>query len=141
VIFNYNISLINQLKNKKMNGQNKSNLRYSDKELADFKIIVTDRLKKTISQRDKTEREIYEMSTNESNRFDSINESSLSSERDYLIKVVERQEKFVRDLHNALLRIENKTYGVCIVTRELIDKKRLKAVPHTTKSMKAKLKQ
>ncbi len=124
-----------------MNGQNKSNLRYSDKELADFKIIVTDRLKKTISQRDKTEREIYEMSTNESNRFDSINESSLSSERDYLIKVVERQEKFVRDLHNALLRIENKTYGVCIVTRELIDKKRLKAVPHTTKSMKAKLKQ
>ena len=105
-----------------MNGQNKSNLRYSDKELADFKIIVTDRLKKTISQRDKTEREIYEMSTNESNRFDSINESSLSSERDYLIKVVERQEKFVRDLHNALLRIENKTYGVCIVTRELIDK-------------------
>ncbi len=124
-----------------MNAQNKSRNRYSDKELAKFKIIVEEKLAKTIIERDKIEKEIYEMNTNESNRFDSIDESNLSSERDYLIKMAERQERFVLDLKNALLRIQNKTYGVCVVTGELIDKKRLSAVPHTTKSMKAKLKQ
>lgn len=124
-----------------MNAQNRSSTRYSDKELAEFKIIVEEKLAKTVSERDTIEREIYEMNTNESNRFDSIDESNLSSERDKLIEMVGRQERFARDLQNALLRIQNKTYGVCIVTGELIDKKRLKAVPHTTKSMKAKLKQ
>ena len=49
-----------------------------------------------------------------------------------------RLEKFIRDLKNALIRIENKTYGVCRVTGKLIDKERLKAVPHATLSIEAK---
>ena len=52
-----------------------------------------------------------------------------------------RQEKFIRDLKNALIRIENKTYGVCRVTGKLIDAERLKLVPHATLSMEAKLNQ
>jgi len=49
-----------------------------------------------------------------------------------------RQEKFIRDLKNALLRIENKTYGICRVTGKLINKERLKLVPHATLSIEAK---
>lgn len=124
-----------------MKTQDKSNVRYSDSELAEFKVIIEEKLKQARTQRDTTEQEIYEMNTNESNRFDSIDESNLSSERDHLIKISERQEKFVRDLQSALLRIQNKTYGICVVTGDLIDKKRLLAVPHTTKSMAAKMKQ
>ena len=52
-----------------------------------------------------------------------------------------RQEKFLRDLKNALVRIENKTYGICRVTGKLIEKERLKLVPHATMSMEAKLQQ
>jgi len=49
-----------------------------------------------------------------------------------------RQEKFIRDLRNALIRIENKTYGICRVTKKLINKERLKLVPHATLSIEAK---
>jgi RNA polymerase-binding transcription factor DksA len=52
-----------------------------------------------------------------------------------------RQDKFIRDLKNALIRIENKTYGICRVTGKLIDAERLKLVPHATLSMEAKLNQ
>ena len=52
-----------------------------------------------------------------------------------------RQEKFLRDLKNALMRIENKTYGICRVTGKLIGKERLKLVPHATLSIEAKMRQ
>ena len=56
-------------------------------------------------------------------------------------QLASRQEKFIRDLKNALVRIENKTYGICRDTGKLIDIERLKLVPHATLSMEAKLKQ
>jgi RNA polymerase-binding transcription factor DksA len=57
------------------------------------------------------------------------------------VQLAIRQEKFIRDLKNALMRIDNKTYGVCRVTRKLIQKERLKLVPHATLSIEAKRKQ
>ena len=56
-------------------------------------------------------------------------------------QLASRQEKFLRDLNNALRRIENKTYGICRVTGKLIEADRLKLVPHATLSMEAKMKQ
>ncbi|MFK7948542.1 MAG: TraR/DksA family transcriptional regulator [Saprospiraceae bacterium] len=116
-------------------------VRYSDKDLAEFKVSIEEKLTKVKSEFKTITQELSNIESNDSNRFNNINESSLSYERDYLSKMAERQNRFIRDLENALLRIQNKTYGICIVTGELIDKRRLKAVPHTTKSIKAKMKQ
>jgi RNA polymerase-binding transcription factor DksA len=62
-------------------------------------------------------------------------------EKEYLSQLAARQRKFIENLENALVRIENKTYGICRVTGKLISKERLRAVPHTTLSMEAKLQQ
>lgn len=114
--------------------------RYSDNDLKEFRLIIEAKLTKARKERQSQTEELLEIETNEDNRFDNINESSLSSERDYLSQMLERQQRFVRNLENALLRIRNKTYGICVVTSQLIDRRRLKAVPHTTKSIQAKMK-
>lgn len=116
-------------------------VRYSDQDLAEFKSIIEEKLAKAKREFETINDELLEMESNNSNHFNDINESSLSYERDHLSRMADRQNRFIRDLENALLRIQNKTYGICIVTGELIDKRRLKAVPHTTKSIKAKMKQ
>jgi DnaK suppressor protein len=122
-----------------MNSQNVT-YRYSDKELEGFKLVIEMKLSKARKELKTQQLELLEIEENGGNRFNNINESSLSYEREHLSKMLERQQRFVRDLENALLRTKNKTYGVCIVTGELIDKRRLKAVPHTTKSIQAKMK-
>ena len=62
-------------------------------------------------------------------------------EREYLNQMAERQSTYIDHLEKALLRIENKTYGICRVTGKLIDKERLRAVPHATLSIEAKMQQ
>jgi RNA polymerase-binding transcription factor DksA len=114
--------------------------RYSDQDLEEFRLIIEEKLGKARHELQGQTSELLEMEGNGENRFDNINESSLSYERDYLSQMMERQQRFVRDLENALLRVQNKTYGICMVTGTLIDKRRLKAVPHTTKSIQAKMK-
>lgn len=116
-------------------------VRYSDQDLAVFKSIIEEKLTKAKREVKIINDELLEMEANNSNHFNDINESSLSYERDYLSKMTDRQNRFIRDLESALLRIKNKTYGICTVTGQLISKQRLKAVPHTTKSIKAKMKQ
>lgn len=125
---------------KKMNTQDVT-VRYSDQDLAVFKSIIEEKLTKAKREVKIINDELLEMEANNSNHFNDINESSLSYERDYLSKMTDRQNRFIRDLESALLRIKNKTYGICTVTGQLISKQRLKAVPHTTKSIKAKMKQ
>ena len=73
--------------------------------------------------------------------FKSFDEGSDVMSKEANVQLAIRQEKFIRDLNNALLRIENKTYGVCRVTGKLIQKERLKLVPHATLSIEAKRKQ
>ena len=70
--------------------------------------------------------------------FKQFEEGSSTLSKEENIKLAERQAKFIRNLNNALIRIENKTYGICRVTGKLIAKERLKLVPHATLSMEAK---
>ena len=73
--------------------------------------------------------------------FKAFEEGSETMSKEANVQLAIRQEKFIRDLKNALLRIENKTYGVCRVTGNLIQKERLKLVPHATLSIEAKKQQ
>ncbi|MEI6865223.1 TraR/DksA C4-type zinc finger protein [Flavicella sp.] len=73
--------------------------------------------------------------------FKAFEEGAETVAKEANVQLAIRQEKFIRDLNNALLRIENKTYGVCRVTGKLIQKERLRLVPHATLSMEAKMKQ
>ena len=73
------------------------------------------------------------------NRYMTMEDGSLSMEREQLSQMASRQITFIDHLEKALMRIENKTYGVCRVTGKLIDKARLKAVPHATLSIEAKM--
>ena len=70
--------------------------------------------------------------------FKAFEEGSETMSKESNVQLAIRQEKFIRDLQNALLRIENKTYGICRVTGKLIQKERLKLVPHATLSIEAK---
>jgi RNA polymerase-binding protein DksA len=123
-----------------MNSQDVT-VRYSDQDLAAFKLIIEEKLARAKKEVKIINDELLEMEANNSNHFNDINESSLSYERDNLSRMTDRQNRFIRDLESALLRIKNKTYGICSVTGRLISKQRLKAVPHTTKSIEAKMKQ
>lgn len=74
----------------------------------------------------------------DSRRADWVDDSSLNMDKERLSNMLNRQQQFLVNLEAALLRVENKTYGVCVVTGKLIDKRRLKVVPHATKSVEAK---
>jgi RNA polymerase-binding transcription factor DksA len=118
------------------------NNRYSDKDLAEFKEIILNKIK--YAEEDLTL--INSAFKNDSNNgtedtsptFKAFEEGSETMSKEANVQLAIRQEKFIRDLKNALLRIENKTYGVCRVTGKLIMKERLKLVPHATLSIEAK---
>ena len=76
-----------------------------------------------------------------SHSFKAFEDGAETMAKEANVQLAIRQEKFIRDLKNALLRIENKTYGICRVTGKLIQKQRLKLVPHATLSIEAKMKQ
>lgn len=116
--------------------------RYSDKELEEFKKIITEKLAKAKEQLVLIE-STYKNNTNNgtddtSPTFKAFDEGSEVMSKEANSQLAIRQEKFIRDLKNALIRIENKTYGVCRVTGKLINPERLKLVPHATLSIEAK---
>lgn len=114
--------------------------RYSDAELNEFKALVEQKIEKTEEQVRLLQSQIIETTQNLGEEFggDWVDDSNTNSEVEMLNNMAIRQRKYLQDLKNALIRIKNKTYGVCMITGELIDKKRLKAVPTTTKSVAAK---
>lgn len=116
--------------------------RYSDEHLAEFKVIILEKI--TQAKRDL---EMLESSyKNDGNNgtddtsptFKAFEEGSVTMSKEANSQLAIRQEKFIRDLKNALNRIENKTYGICRVTGKLINPERLKLVPHATLSIEAK---
>ena len=119
--------------------------RYSDEELDVFKEIIEIKIVKA----EKDFELLKEQFANDKNNgtddtaptFKSFDEGSLTMSKEANAQLAARQEKFLRDLNNALLRIKNKTYGICRVTGKLIEAERLKLVPHATLSMEAKMKQ
>ncbi len=117
-------------------------VRYSDKELDEFRVIIQEKLDQAIKDFDL----LKEAYTNDSNNgtddtsptFKAFEEGSETMSKEQNAQLAARQDKFIRDLRNALIRIENKTYGICRVTGKLINKERLKLVPHATLSIEAK---
>jgi len=120
-------------------------LQYSDKDLAGFKEIIDAKIKqakKDLAFLESSYKNDSDNSTNDTApTFKSFEEGSKTMSKEANVQLAIRQEKFIRDLNNALLRIENKTYGICRVTNKLINKERLKLVPHATLSIDAKNRQ
>src|SRR5210317_1276141 len=116
--------------------------KYTDKELESFRKIINEKIEKAQNDLELIKSAYMNNSTNgtedASPTFKSVEEGSETMSKEANTQLALRQEKFIRDLKNALVRIENKTYGVCRVTGKLIDKKRLKLVPHATLSIEAK---
>ena len=118
------------------------NVRYSDKDLAEFKSLIEEKIEKAKSHLDLLKSSYMNDGNNgtddTSPTFKAFEEGSQTMSKEANTQLAIRQEKFIRDLKNALLRIENKTYGICRVTGKLINKERLKLVPHATPSIEAK---
>ena len=116
-------------------------LRYSDEELEEFKALVEEKLKtanagyqdlrKQLRNGDNSDRDTAPVFKNMEDGADTLNREELGLR-------ASRLEKFIKGLQGALVRIENKTYGICRVTGKLIPKERLRAVPHATLSIEAK---
>ncbi len=118
-------------------------VRYSDAELKEFRDLINRKLeaaKKELNYLQGLITRKDEMGGDESdNRYMTMEDGSLSMEREQLSQMASRQITFIDHLEKALMRIENKTYGICRVTGKLIDKARLRAVPHATLSIEAKM--
>ena len=116
--------------------------RYNDEELAEFKQIILNKLE--LAQRDY--QQMMDTLTNRGGNdvedtmptYKVLEEGSMTQTKEELTTMVARQQKFIQGLQAALVRIENKTYGICRVTGKLIPKERLRAVPHATLSIEAK---
>ncbi|PIB33041.1 molecular chaperone DnaK [Gaetbulibacter sp. 5U11] len=118
------------------------NVRYSDKELAGFKVLIQEKIKQAQHDLELIQSAYMNDHNNgtddTSPTFKAFDEGSETMSKESNSTLAIRQEKFIRDLKNALIRIENKTYGVCRVTGKLINPKRLELVPHATLSIEAK---
>ncbi|QFZ54683.1 TraR/DksA family transcriptional regulator [Oceanihabitans sp. IOP_32] len=121
---------------------NLDTVKYSDKDLSEFKVLILEKIEKA-----KRDLELIQSAyMNDHNngtedtapQFKAFEEGSNVMSKESNSQLAIRQEKFIRDLKNALIRIENKSYGVCRVTGKLINKERLKLVPHATLSIEAK---
>jgi RNA polymerase-binding transcription factor DksA len=118
-------------------------VRYSDTELNEFRDLIQRKLesaKKELAYLQGLITRKDDMGGDESeNRYMTMEDGSMSMEREQLSQMASRQITYIDHLEKALIRIENKTYGICRVTGKLIDKARLRAVPHATLSLEAKL--
>jgi len=116
--------------------------RYSDKDLEKFKKIIEEKIIKANVDLDLLKSAYMNNGNNgtedTSPTFKAFEEGSETMSKEANAQLALRQEKFVRDLKNALMRINNKTYGICRITGKLINKKRLSLVPHATLSIEAK---
>ena len=118
------------------------NVRYSDAELVEFKELILAKLDKAKNDLELIKsaylNDLNNGTDDTSPTFKAFEEGSETMSKEANSQLAIRQEKFIRDLKNALIRIENKTYGICKVTGKLINKERLKLVPHATMSIEAK---
>mgnify|MGYP003474083843 FL=1 len=110
--------------------------RYSDAELEEFKQIILAKLEKAQKEYEELKLSISNMDGNDvtdtSHTFKTLEEGANTNFKESFGQLAQRQMKFIQHLQAALVRIENKTYGICRETRKLIPKERLRAVPHAT---------
>lgn len=116
--------------------------RYSDEELQEFKELILEKLAKAQAEFETLRANLVGADGNDtadtSPTFKTLEEGANVLSKEENARLCERQRKFIEHLQNALLRIENKTYGICRQTGKLIPKERLRAVPHATLSIDAK---
>ncbi len=119
--------------------------RYSDSELQEFKELILAKIKSSKEELGLLTASLSNPNINgtedTSGAYKTLEDGSATLEKEQINQLAARQKKFIDNLEAALVRIENKTYGICRETGKLIQKERLKAVPHATLSMEAKLKQ
>jgi DnaK suppressor protein len=119
-----------------------ADVRYSDKDLAEFKAVIDKKIEAAKTDLDDLRGSLSHKDDNgtddTSYSFKMMEEGAATLSREEMSQLAGRQEKFLRSLENALIRISNKSYGVCRVTGNLIKKERLLAVPHATLSIEAK---
>ncbi len=120
--------------------QNQTTVRYSDADLEEFRTIVEKKLDTAKEELSYLQEQILEITENSGDDHggDWMDDSSTNNDIEFLNNMAIRQRKYIQDLENALIRIKNKTYGICLITGQLIDKRRLLAVPTATKSVEAK---
>ncbi|MEG1580370.1 MAG: TraR/DksA C4-type zinc finger protein [Bacteroidaceae bacterium] len=115
---------------------------YNDADLQEFKELINDKLELAKREYDEILAILKNQSGNDvddtSPTYKILEEGSSSQTKEDLTQLAARQQKFIQGLQAALVRIENKTYGICRVTGKLIPKERLRAVPHATLSIEAK---
>ena len=111
-------------------------LRYSDDELQEFKAIILEKLSQAKENYELLRSQIVAEDTNPT--FKVLEEGASTLEKEEASQRAQRQMEFIKKLQAALVRIENKTYGICRVTGKLIPKERLRAVPHATLSLEGK---
>ena len=125
---------------KKVDGTEK--VRYSDEELQEFKAIILDMLEKAKKEYKTLRDVVTHDSSNDiddtSPTFNVMEEGASTLSKEEAGQLAQRQYKFIQNLEAALVRIENKTYGVCRMTGKLIPKERLRLVPHATLTVEAK---
>jgi DnaK suppressor protein len=112
---------------------------YSDEELEEFKQMIHSKIADAQKQLEELREQMTELNeTDETSKAGTFEDGASTWQREHINKLAARQQSFIRDLEYALIRIKNKTYGVCTVTGQLIEKKRLMLVPHATKSVVGK---
>lgn len=126
-----------------MDGQTTEKTRYSDEELEEFRRIIVDMLEKAKAEYNTLRRVVMHNGTNDiedtTPSFKTVEDDGATQlSREEASQLAQRQYKFIQNLEAALVRIENKTYGICRATGELIPKERLRLVPHATLTVEAK---
>jgi RNA polymerase-binding transcription factor DksA len=125
--------------------QENEKTRYSESDLQEFKGLLLDKLRSAKEELNALATSLSSPNANGTDdtagTYKTLEDGSATLEKEQINQLAARQKKFIEQLEAALVRIENKTYGICRETGKLIPKERLRAVPHTTLSMEAKLKQ
>ena len=116
--------------------------KYSDEELKEFEELINEKLDKAKAELHTLKESLTRESDDTGDTFSSIKtleDGADTAEKEQLSQLAGRQQKFINNLENALVRIKNGTYGICVDTGKLISKERLRAVPHTMHSIEAKM--
>lgn len=120
------------------------NLRYSEEELKEFKVLIAQKLEQSRKELNYIKQALSKRNDsgtdNTSGTSKLLEDGADTTEKENLSQLAARQQKFTQQLENAMIRIKNGTYGICVDTGKLIPKERLRAVPHTQHSIEAKLK-
>ncbi len=117
---------------------NGTKTRYTDEELQEFKGLIEQKLEAARAELDFYRKQMSGMADSEDSKVKGLEDGTSTAEAERISTLAGRQEKYIKHLENALIRIQNKMYGVCRITGKLINKERLKAVPHATLSIEAK---